>query len=535
MLTVYNFEAKSIQNYILDSSKLKDMIGASEQIEYLCCDDGLLDKVLSSIKLNANPQFVRKAGGAFTIIFSKPNDAKRFQAIWTFCVQQAFPGLNFVQGIGKNEDWRKAIEFADDDFKKDDHNHLLLTFPLAGALVARSPRTGQPAVSQGKKLGERLDAITKHKREFCKGKRLIGKLKFDTPVDWPTNLKNKDKEEDEKTFPLSEDNNYIGIIHADGNNLGQLLKAFKKQLRENTQLTECDYAERLMAFSKAIETANIKSARKAIKNEKIVKAASNNFRTMPARPLVLGGDDFTFIVRGDLSLNFTKHFLEEFEKHTKTEFESLTEKYSDLKKCLPEKLTACAGIAYIKASQPFYQGYKLAESLCQYAKSFSKDERLSKDKLMPSSLAFRRITTSIINSYEAILEDELIIGNSIQITMQPYLVGEVKPTKTSNCVYLENLQDLYQLLKDNELSQGIFRELLSLLEINRSLAEQAMRRWYDNMEKRQQQDLLIQLKEILKKMGLGEQPTDSLKFIGSEIEKFERTPIGDVLALIKVG
>jgi hypothetical protein len=534
MPTIYNFEAKSIQNYILDSSKLKDMIGASEQIEYLCCENGLLDKVLSSIK-NANTQFVRKAGGAFTIIFSKLDDAKRFQAVWTFCVQQAFPGLNFVQGIGEDKDWKQAIEFADKEFKKDDHNHLLLTFPLAGALVARSPRTGQPAVSQSKKLGERLDAITKHKREFRKNKLLIDKLKFDTPVDWPINLKNKDKEdEDETCFPLLKDNNYIGIIHADGNNLGQLLKALKKQLRENTQLTESDYVERLMAFSKAIETANIKSARKAIKNEKIVKAASNHFRTMPARPLVLGGDDMTFIVRGDLSLDFTKRFLEEFEKRTETEFKSLTDKYSDLKKCLPEKLTACAGIAYIKASQPFYQGYKLAESLCQYAKRFS-NKRLSKDKLMPSSLAFRRITTSIINSYETILEDELIIGNEIQITMQPYFVGEVKPSHANDYVELKNLQELSQLLKDNEVSQGIFREFLSLLEIDRNLAEQAMRRWYDNMEKRQQQGLLTQLKEIFEKMGFDKQVPNSLKLIGSKIEKYERTPIGDALALVKVG
>jgi len=529
MPTIYNFEAKSIQNYILDSSKLKDMIGASEQIESLCCDEGLLDQVLKS--LDNQVKFVRKAGGAFTIIFSKHDDAKRFQAVWTFCVQQAFPGLNFVQGIGKDKDWREAIEFADKAFKQDDHNHLLLTYPLAGSLVARSPRTGLPAVSRSQKLGERLDASTELKREFRKGKRLIGKLKFDTPVDWPINLENKDQEdEDEKTFPLSEDNRYIGIIHADGNNLGQLLKALKKQLRENTQLTESDYAERLMAFSEVIEKATIESTRQAIIH--VLAKEAKEFRIMPARPLVLGGDDLTFIVRGDLALDFTKLFLEEFEKRTETEFQSLTDKYSDL--CLPEKLTACAGIAYIKASQPFYQGYELAESLCQHAKRFS-NKRLSKDKLMPSSLAFRRITTSIINSYEAILKDELSIGNNIQITMQPYLVGEVKPSHAKDCVYLKNLQDLYQLLKDNEVSQGIFRELLSLLEIDRRQAEQAMRRWYDNMEKRQQQDLLTHLKEILEKMGFDKQPPDSLQFIGSEIENYERTPIGDVLALVKVG
>jgi hypothetical protein len=503
------------------------MIGASEQIEYLC--DKFLDKILASLDLNVT--FARKAGGAFQAIFSKHDDAKRFQAVWTFCVQQALPGLNFVQGIGKDKDWRKAIEIADEEFKKDDHNHQLLTFPLAGSLVARSPRTGLPAVSRSQKLGERLDANTELKREFSKiSKLLIEKLEFDTPVDWPTNLENKDKEdEDEKTFPLSEDNRYIGIIHADGNNLGQLLKDLKKQLRENTQLTEADYAERLMAFSEAIKKATIDSTRQAIIH--ILAKEANKFRIMPARPLVLGGDDFTFIVRGDLALDFTKLFLEEFEKNTETEFQSLIDKYGDLKKCLPEKLTACAGIAYIKASQPFYQGYSLAESLCQYAKRFYKP--VSKNELMPSSVAFYRITTSIINLYDRIIEDELTTGSQIQLTMQPYLVGKVAPSNAG--VYLENLQELSQLFKDNGVSQGIFREFLTLLEIDRNQAEQAMRRWYDNMEKRQQQDLLTQLKEILEKMGFDQQPPDSLQFIGSEIEKYERTPIGDALALVKVG
>jgi DNA topoisomerase VI subunit B len=155
------------------------------------------------------------------------------------------------------------------------------------------------------------------------------------------------------------------------------------------------------------------------------------------------------------------------------------------------------------------------------------------NELMPSSVAFYRITTSIINLYDRIIEDELTTGSQIQLTMQPYLVGKVAPSNAG--VYLENLQELSQLFKDNGVSQGIFREFLTLLEIDRNQAEQAMRRWYDNMEKRQQQDLLTQLKEILEKMGFDQQPPDSLQFIGSEIEKYERTPIGDALALVKVG
>jgi len=146
MPTIYNFEAKSIQNYILDSSKLKDMIGASEQIEYMCCDNGLLDEVLYSLDLFTKVQFARRAGGAFIAIFANLADAKRFQAVWTFWVQQALPGLGFAQGIGTDASLKIAIKMAQQALFEDKHNVFFSTLPLAGPLVARSPRTGQPAV-----------------------------------------------------------------------------------------------------------------------------------------------------------------------------------------------------------------------------------------------------------------------------------------------------------------------------------------------------------------------------------------------------
>jgi len=540
MPTIYNFEAKSIQNYILDSSKLKDMIGASEQIEYLCCENGLLDQVLQALDFNKETFcFARRAGGAIQAIFFNADDAKRFQSVWTLCIQQAFPGLTFIQGIAENENWKTAIEESITAFKQDDRTHLSFTLPLAGPLVTRSRRTGQPAVFYQKQLGEYQDATTKNKRKFRKGERLTDKLKFDRAVEWPINFNpdNEDEDEDKKLFPLLDNNNYIGIIHADGNNFGQLLRQVQDTLLENPKVTERYYAEVLMAFSQAINHANIKAAKEATK-QVLAKAATHDFQLMPARPLVLGGDDFTFIVRGDLALPFTQLFLEKFEKRSEEELAKI-KKYPELNKDLPTKLTAGAGIAYVKASQPFYRAYHLTESLSKLAKNFAKDHpetRAGKD-IIPSSVAFHRITTSIIDDYDTVLKDELRhdFGNrKIQATMQPYLVGKVIPSKSPNdCPRLDDLWTLYDFLTKHEISHGVMREFMSLLEIEPRRAERAMERWHDNRQKLNQTGLLDELKRILATL-VDSQPKDAVKLLSASVNDYERTPIGDALALMSI-
>ena len=520
MPTIYNFEAKSIQNYILDSSKLKDMIGASEQIEYMCCDNGLLDEVLYSLDLFTKVQFARRAGGAFIAIFANLADAKRFQAVWTFWVQQALPGLGFAQGIGTDASLKIAIKMAQQALFEDKHNVFFSTLPLAGPLVARSPRTGQPAVSRIEKLNERVDATTEGKRKFRNGKLLIAKLRFDTPVDWPINLNNKDKEgHEEKTFPLLDDNNYIAIVHADANNLGQLLKTLAEELTDN------QYIQTLTAFSHAIESATLESAIEAIIP---ISKEATRFEIMPGRPLVLGGDDFTFIVRGDLALDFTKVFLEEFEKRSNDELTKLKANHPALKD-LPTQLTAAAGIAYVKVSQPFYQGYDLAESLCKYAKKISK-EHIGKTKLVPSSLAFHRMSSNNIDKYETVIEHELTIGNNFLLSMQPYFI---KPsTQCHECPDLKDLQELLILLNKPEVSHGTLREFLSLLEINKLQAEAAIQRWYDNLKNRGKVKLLERFEHLLE--DLIKEPYKHFASPIRLIDNQKRTPIGDALVLLQI-
>ena len=69
-------------------------------------------------------------------------------------------------------------------------------------------------------------------------------------------------------------------------------------------------------------------------------------------PVLLGGDDLTIIIRGELAVGFTEVFLKGFALFTKNNFAPLAEKYN-----LPQikdGLSSCAGIAFIKPNYPFH-------------------------------------------------------------------------------------------------------------------------------------------------------------------------------------
>jgi hypothetical protein len=75
-------------------------------------------------------------------------------------------------------------------------------------------------------------------------------------------------------------------------------------------------------------------------------------------------------------------------------------------------MSACAGIAYMKSSFPFYYGYNLAEALCSDAKGESKKMSGGMEKLPPSSVSFHRIQSSFIESFSEIVKKELTAGDT---------------------------------------------------------------------------------------------------------------------------
>jgi len=229
-------------------------------------------------------------------------------------------------------------------------------------------------------------------------------------------------------------------------------------------------------------------------------------------------------VRGDLAIPFTQQFLDAFERHSE---ESLTKlKKIQLKLRLPKSLTACAGIAFVKSSQPFDLAYGLADSLCQTAKKQSKQSR-SADGRVPSSLAFHRITTNMIDDYDTICQRELCTQAGWMLSMQPYAVGSVNTapdTKAKRLPSLQDLEALRRLLADEKISLGATRELLNLLHLSPMQAQRTFRRWRENMLK-MPWDKYREFESLLKKMVV-----ESDKELPILSAKDKRTPLADAIA-----
>ena len=196
------------------------------------------------------------------------------------------------------------------------------------------------------------------------------------------------------------------MIHADGNGLGQIVQRIGHDREE------------FKRFSKELDEATVSAARDAFAK---ISELFYWKEVIPIRPVVLGGDDFTVICRADLALDYVKSFIECFEKHT-SEMNCFKTQKVFTEGRMKDRLTACAGIAYVKSSYPFYYAYDLAEALCSVAKKNAKDKpSIREGKELPAScVMFHKLQDSFMDDYEELKQRELCPQKNIDFAFGPY-------------------------------------------------------------------------------------------------------------------
>lgn len=492
------FEAKSIQGYVLGSGKLRDMVGASRIVDALV--EKPLDAVLRALGLREGEdiRFSRRAGGAFMAFVDREDAARSLVDLWSLLVPQYAPGLEFILATGEGADEREAARKALNRLQAS--RFPMPRIPQATPLARLAPRTGLPAVAEMRGPEGRLwvDASSRRKAEVEEdslSRKFLGEVKGS----FPRNL--------EQEFPMHGDNRYVGIVHADGNGLGQMLQSLQK-------LDSGDFVKLYSTFSEKLAKATREAAQMA--TEAIVLPHADKQGYLPMRPLVLGGDDLTCIVRGDLALAFTRVFLESFEEATRELCDFLKEQTE----WNQEHLTACAGIAYVKINQPFALAYELAEGLCSHAKNRSGRKA--------SAVAFHRVTTSFVPDVDWMIEREMTTGMhdlTLVTTLGAYRVGQVDATLPA----LEDLTGLLSLMAgDRERSTaGRMRSLLSLSQEPPEEARRLYGRWRKLFEE-EDKAWLERFDAALERL-LGEVSED-LPARKLDARRYE-SPLGDVLAL----
>ena len=443
---VYGGNFEGIQSYIYGTDKLKEIVGASELLNEICSEE-LFDENNAELRkkfgfdLTFRGKFgiVQAAASKLRIVFEIPEDCDDMAAHFPAIVRNAVPGIEFSQAVEKQE--IEDLDTIDPEAKKKLEEKLAaeknkpstLYYPNL-MIVKRANRTGLPVFE--KSDGEWLDEANIKKREMADYSQKDNAHKTLTnKVFFGNDSKSINKEYRQWfEFPveigkISNENSFIAVVHADGNGLGSLIQNMGK-----TPLKE---------FSKSLDDCTVNSAKEAFNEVVINYKVSDGKKVYPFRPIILGGDDFTFVCKADDAVELTKRFIQIFEEKSA--------KDKNLNKN-GGKLTVCAGIAFVKENYPMHFAYDLAESLCDLAKDKAKElQRKKKLDLIPSCLAFRKELGSFAEDFENIKDRnaEFIFG--------PYAVSK----SGDELPQTDDLTAVVKVLKENNPFKTFIRNWMS--------------------------------------------------------------------------
>lgn len=380
------FDTRSIQRYIYSGNKLRTNVGASYIVDRIFFDV-LIDDVLKKIfpdenfpdgndawnpaRDEATPWENMDAccvayvgGGNALLLFDSAAEDKRVEVVKNFTRKLLVkrPGLKVGAALGelRVQDGELNQDDIDELYRKlkDNQNKIFpaVNVPYSG-LTLNCEVNGEAAnfFDKDKKFysqeaavkAQIADAANKNLRE--RFNEIFALKNFDAQIDFdfPSAVDKLGQKEGE---------NYFAIVHVDGNNMGLKFRACKslterrKLSREIRRKTEGAFADLL---AKIIRMKRDNLFGDALKLE-------GNF--LPIRPLIIGGDDVTFLCPANMAILFTKTLIEILDAETSTDApEHLTEKIS-------RHMDACAGIAILPTKYPFFRGYELAEQLCDAAK-----------------------------------------------------------------------------------------------------------------------------------------------------------------------
>lgn len=432
--TVTVIDTTGKQNYIFNSNRLRENIGASFLLSQATKDwiEDILKEELAVPKTRQkeaieesqlNAEIIYANGGNALIIFKSLKIAVRFTQILSKKVLEKAPGINLLVAH-KEFDWNgdNLCEIVE-DLKKDDIERQkyerMSSVPLLGLGVnASCNSTLLPAVDSSDKdvnYGDEEEAdsylvSTETKKKLEVVSQANKKLQdiFQNEVD--RNL---------YKFPYRTDHlgrskgesSYAAVIHADGNGMGTRFKQHGQVSKNNR-----DYIKRMRDLSQSVDIAGTNALKavariltKSIQQGKVLGNLGefnlNAQYYLPFRPLVYAGDDITFISEGRIGIELAALFLREFEKQIVTD---------------GKDLTACAGVCVVKTHYPFARAYTISEELCKSAKRFMKNNRFADESF--SAMDWHLAASGLIGSLAEIRDREykIKVGKDIyDLTMRP--------------------------------------------------------------------------------------------------------------------
>lgn len=434
---LYGASVQGIQQFVFRTNKLKSIIGASELVARICTDEftDLLGRTGDDAWIKEH-RVVSAAGNIKYILDEQ--DCREVVREFPKMAMMLAPGITISQAVVRYEESCSFSGLVDslESRLKAERNRPASPLLVGQLGVKRSLRTGEPMLN-GVAPSELVNDYASNSisalctKSFGFGVR-SRQIAFDVGE-------------------LTSKNDWIAIVHVDGNSMGQVVQKIGRD-----RYKFADFSERLDLVTNLSANDAYNSVKGHFEDDGII----------PIRPVVLGGDDMTVIIRAELAVEYTEAYMRAFEKHSKSELGRYLAGVFDGRET---HLTSCGGIAFVKSSYPFYYAYDLAEQLCSESKRVARANRSSENALMSSCLMFHKVQDSFIRDYSDIENRELTAG-TVSFKHGPYFLNE-EPN-------LNELTDCAKSL-DMEEAEGVrsgLREYLSLLHENPNKAKQRLER-----------------------------------------------------------
>lgn len=293
---LYGAAVQGIQSFIFQTNTLREIVGASELVEEICTKMFAEQLGISITELEKDENAIINAAGNIKYIFDNEDKCKEVFREFPKRVLEAASGITISQAVIELRDVTNlsdALHKLEIRLREErDMPMQPLTLGLMG--IQRSRETGLPERYHKSNPEDYCDEGTFRKRKAADTYSLLKKAIGEEMPDM-VNITNR-------VDGFTDTNDWIAVIHADGNGLGQIVKA----------ISENDSSGRdFHTFSSLLNQSTIDAAKSAAGI--VFENAIKNGTDLPFRPVVLGGDDLTVIIRGSLAMSFIQNYLEAFE------------------------------------------------------------------------------------------------------------------------------------------------------------------------------------------------------------------------------
>ena len=438
------YEIRQIQKYIYSSSKIKEIVGASKIVRDCLID--FLVKACNEQDLRQNIKYeyenmgrdfrfddeldfqVGYEGGGNLVCFLKGDETKvkKFnQKIGLLFLKETYSLRVCYAYVKVTNDFNADREALNEKMSK-----MKVTMPMTGLqgtlpIVMASTESSLP-LSEKSTKDQRRKITRESFLKLDKYRKTFNEEDGTTQID---------------DFVEKNVDSYIAVIHIDANDLGIAISSYFKgkgsadyetnvnQSRHVSELIRTKYNDRFDEYLKAF-----------------VDEKKSEGKTVLYRIIVNSGDDITLILSNNYSIELVKGFLENINKDSFFDNEI--------------KISACAGIAFVKSHFPYDRGYEIAEELCESAKKKAKSKKIKDENNRQSRCAFDYYIcqNGIITMVE---KDEDKFKN---LYCKPYIVNR-NDGQMDDCETLfTRLKELYD--ESNHMSYGKAKQIRNAYEKN---------------------------------------------------------------------